>query len=484
MSSACSTRPRPPATSMPAATPVPRGPTVLTLYTAADLLTGPGCPVCRYAGEAADRYLAWFALEGHADVVTITRLCSSLGMCPRHTRGLMSQPGAATRLTAVYQYVIRAARDRLSGRAARLGACPGCGHDDGAAGRALDTLLEGLADDPVRDRYRELGGLCVPHLRMASARGTRRTLAWLSQTMTAAAGSDPACPGWLAGTDHDADVRAVLRQAARADESPPSQVCMACLAAVRSEDDRLAHILRASDRGLPDGRGLLCGSHLGDAVALAGRRGAPSVLAWQAGCLTAGLARHRAPAGSPAGWLAADPARPRRAGRLPGMPDQRGRGPAGRRRPSRLAARPASGSRPPGVPVRPAPAGPERTGSVGRSHRSAWRGGARGQADRRTGPGVQQEHLGTPPRSQGAGNDRVAASSRLPRRPGVLRVPAARNVTLARLDAAVSFPACHSEGRACWRRSPAAGCTWPRVPRVRGRRSSGGRSRYPRPGRR
>ncbi len=83
---------------MPAATPIPRGPTVLTLYTAADLLTGPGCPVCRYADEAADRYLAWFALEAHADATTITRLCSSLGMCPRHTRGLMSQPGAASRL--------------------------------------------------------------------------------------------------------------------------------------------------------------------------------------------------------------------------------------------------------------------------------------------------------------------------------------------------------------------------------------------------
>ena len=92
---------------MPAATPIPRGPTVLTLYAGADLLTGPGCPVCRYAGEAGDRYLAWFALEAHADAVTITRLCSSLGMCPRHTRGLMSQPGAASRLTAVYRYVMR-----------------------------------------------------------------------------------------------------------------------------------------------------------------------------------------------------------------------------------------------------------------------------------------------------------------------------------------------------------------------------------------
>jgi hypothetical protein len=158
---------------MPAATPIPRGPTVLTLYTAADLLTWPGCPVCRYAGEAADWYLAWFALEAHADATAITRLCSSLGMCPRHTRGLMSQPGAASRLTAVYRYVMEAARDRLSGRAARLGVCPACEHDDGAVGRALDTLFEGLAGNSVREHCRELGGLCIPHLTTASARRSR-----------------------------------------------------------------------------------------------------------------------------------------------------------------------------------------------------------------------------------------------------------------------------------------------------------------------
>ena len=159
---------------MPSAAPIPRGPTVLTLYTAADLLTGPGCPVCRYADEAGDRYLAWFALEGHADAATVTRLCSSLGMCARHTRGLMSQPGAARRLTAVYRYVVEAARDLLSGRAASIDACPACEHDRGAVGRALDTLLDGLADNLVRDRYRELGGLCIPHLRAAWTRGDHR----------------------------------------------------------------------------------------------------------------------------------------------------------------------------------------------------------------------------------------------------------------------------------------------------------------------
>jgi hypothetical protein len=51
---------------------------------------------------------------------TVLTLCTSLGMCARHMR------------------------------------------NDGAAGRALGTLPHGLADDLVRDRYRELGGLCIP----------------------------------------------------------------------------------------------------------------------------------------------------------------------------------------------------------------------------------------------------------------------------------------------------------------------------------
>ncbi len=297
---------------MPAAAPIPRGPTVLTLYTAADLLTGPGCPVCRYADEAGDRYLAWFALEAHADAVTITRLCSSLGMCPRHTRGLMSQPGAARRLTAVYRYVMEGARDRLSGRAASIGTCPVCEHDHGAVGRALDTLLDGLTDDSVRERYRELGGLCIPHLRVAAVRGDHRAVAWLSHTLTAAVTARPAGPGWLAGTDHDADVRAVLRRAATATARPGPGSCIACLAAARSENDHLAWILRTGGRGQPDRGLLLCAAHLNDVVAVAGQRDVPSLLAWQAGCLTTAVSQRpgssaRRKLGAPASWI-----RPRR----------------------------------------------------------------------------------------------------------------------------------------------------------------------------
>jgi hypothetical protein len=229
---------------VPTATPIPRGPTVLTLYSAADLLTGPGCPVCRYAGGAADRYLAWFALEGHADVVTITRLCSSLGMCPRHTRGLMSQPGAARRLTAVY----RAARDRLSGRAARLAGCPGCEHDDGLIARS---------DSP---RLASRDGLRRRRARDAAAHGSGHSVAWL--------GAVRRLPGH--GPVRD-------------------RFC-------------LGKILRASDGDQPDRR-LLCSGHLNDLVILAGQRNASSLLAWQAGCLAADLTRRPVPSPGAARWL-------------------------------------------------------------------------------------------------------------------------------------------------------------------------------------
>jgi hypothetical protein len=83
---------------------------------------------------AADR-----SRRSHAHATTVTRLCSSLGMCAGHTRALMSLPGAARRLTAVYRYLMSEARNCLAGRAARLGSCPACEHDDRAANRTLGS---------------------------------------------------------------------------------------------------------------------------------------------------------------------------------------------------------------------------------------------------------------------------------------------------------------------------------------------------------
>jgi hypothetical protein len=274
---------------VPAATPLPRGPSVLTLYSAEDLLTGPGCPVCRYTSEASDRYLGWFALEGHAQPETITTLCGSLGMCADHTRRIMGQPGASIRLTAVYRYVMSAARDRMAGSSAPVAACPACLHDDAAAGRALETLLDGLADGDVMRRCRDLGGVCIPHLAAADGRRQWRVNAWLTETLHETLAAGTARLGWLTATGHDAEKRAALRHALPSTGSPAPGVCAACLAAAQAERvslARLPDLARAGTDAVPALS--LCARHLADgAVAATKAGGLGALLSWQAACLEA-----------------------------------------------------------------------------------------------------------------------------------------------------------------------------------------------------
>jgi hypothetical protein len=301
------------AAQMPSATPVPRGPSVLALGSVAELLTRPGCPACRYVTEVGDRYLAWFALEAHADPVTITRLSASLGTCARHTRGLMSQPGAAARLTAVYRYLLQAARERLAGPVqGRLAACPACERDQDAAGHVLETLLGELPGAEVRERYQELGGLCWPHVRAAAGvRGHRRALAWIAEAAVASTADRRASLDVLAGgPDHDAELRARLRAALPPEGRFPPGTCRACLAAARAELAGLTVLVRsAAVRDAPCRELCLCPAHLRDA-ALAGRGHPAAFTEWQAGCQAAGLARPsaRRRGGGPAGWLRGRPA--------------------------------------------------------------------------------------------------------------------------------------------------------------------------------
>jgi hypothetical protein len=258
--------------SVPAATPVPRGPSVLSLYSVADLLMAPGCPICRYLTEASDRYLGWFALEGHSQPELITSLCASLGACARHTRGLMSQPGAAVRLTAVYRYVLSGIRDRLADRNLSLAQCPACKHDEAAAERALDTLLEGLSDTGALRQCGELGGVCLPHLQAAAQRGTRQIVISLADTMANVLAAGRPGDGWVAGTDYDAEIRVRLRQTTTASSGLANGLCIACLAAAQAERDSLADVAGLTG-GNSDGAGngrALCGGHLADSMVMTG----------------------------------------------------------------------------------------------------------------------------------------------------------------------------------------------------------------------
>ncbi len=276
---------------MPSAAPVPRGPSVLLLGSADELLKRAGCPVCRYAAEASESYLTRFALEGHGDVDMLNALLAARGMCPAHTRRLLAQPGAAFRLTAVYRYVLEAAMRDLGAGTRRRGRCPACEHDAAAEDRVLDILLEDLTPGGDR-RYESHGGLCTPHVRSAALRCKRADADWLTRVLSTQVSVRPDDVNLLAGgPDPDTAVRAELRAALpELFIAGQARGCAVCWATARAERELLA--VTAEAAGRPTGQSAeqcLCARHLHDAAFAAGAS-ATGLLCWQAGCQQASLA--------------------------------------------------------------------------------------------------------------------------------------------------------------------------------------------------
>jgi hypothetical protein len=243
---------------MPSAVPVPRGPSVLLLGSADGLFAAPGCPACRYTAESSQTYLTWFALESHADPDVLQRLCASRGMCARHTRRLLVQPGAPARLTAVYRYVVAAAaRNPI----AEPAVCPACEQEKSAGDRVLSALVEELATGR-RAQYKEHGGLCLPHLRRAVRIGRNMDVRWVIRFMIARLGVPyPDLDLLTGGMDQDADDRASLRAGLPA--RLPAGVCPVCWRAADCERRRLAELatIGADWPALPSPP-LLCVIHL------------------------------------------------------------------------------------------------------------------------------------------------------------------------------------------------------------------------------
>jgi hypothetical protein len=294
---------------MPSATPLPSGPSHVALFGADDLLRPDGCPVCRYVTDAGDRFLAWFALEAHADPDLLTQICRSLGFCAVHTTGMLSQPGADHRMTAVYSYLLRAAARFLAEGASPTARCLSCTRDDEAAERVIDTLLAGLQEPGTRDRYGAAHGLCLPHLRAAAPRAGRRLTAWLARDTLARLSAAP--PGLALLTGDPAQLPPVR-----------SGICRACVMAYRPERDASGNPGSPSAgavRGSPSAG--LCPAHLREAgsgpgavrlLAAEGER----ALAW----LTAAASPPRGLAGL-AATASAPGAVARRAGRGRRQPD-------------------------------------------------------------------------------------------------------------------------------------------------------------------
>jgi hypothetical protein len=223
--------------------------------------------MCGYTAGASAQYLCWFALEAHADPGTVNRLCESAGMCAGHTRSLMSQPGAAGRLTPLYLSILQAVPARLGARRIRLAGCPACEHGQTVTGRAVDIVVDGLAE-----RSREsvshpgLSTLCLPHAHAVSLKACRRGSHRLAQFIVADTLRWPVSIEELTGgPDYDTDARAGLRARLPAPGESPPGACPVCLAGAHAELARLAATAGAGAAWV-DGAGL-CPGHLRDVAA-------------------------------------------------------------------------------------------------------------------------------------------------------------------------------------------------------------------------
>ena len=163
-----------------------------------------GCPCCRVADEAEQRYLRWFLGEYYYSLPMLLRLRRDR-FCVRHAAQLMTADTG--RLSGTFQFLAEAERallrtfrhDLTREKRAVFGpyirrrvpehiaasdgtdGCPAC--DAGATAVTVDVsrLLVFLATDEGRETYRaHASGLCRPHLWPALHDAPTETADWLA----------------------------------------------------------------------------------------------------------------------------------------------------------------------------------------------------------------------------------------------------------------------------------------------------------------
>lgn len=179
-------------------------------------LTEPGCPSCRAAATAEQRYLGALVTELYCHPLLVERIRRSIGFCPAHTRMLMRRPEASFVLRSVYEEATDAALRRLRrGESVVPGhPCLVCEARDGAAERANWFILQGLRDTTVAAAFGETGGFCLAHALQALPGAPGDAAAALVATLLTRLyqRTDREMVGLLAGVDSDWKCRLHLRR--------------------------------------------------------------------------------------------------------------------------------------------------------------------------------------------------------------------------------------------------------------------------------
>ncbi|MBV9355590.1 MAG: hypothetical protein JO023_08685 [Chloroflexi bacterium] len=164
-----------------------------TAFEVRDAFGEGGCPVCRLAVAAVDHHIATIAYEGVNDIAFRDRLRAAGGFCPSHAYRWLHDSHNVLGTALIYRDLLSAAhrelqdaqpsgnlfarwrrsaarRDDAPDAGATL-ACPVCKTQREAEARYLDALYAVLSEPEGSEAFLRSDGLCVPHARVALARG-------------------------------------------------------------------------------------------------------------------------------------------------------------------------------------------------------------------------------------------------------------------------------------------------------------------------
>lgn len=169
-------------------------------YELCEALAEPGCALCHLEAKAVARYLEGLVYENANDYKVRAAVVQARGFCNRHAWQLRECHGAALDVAILYGDVLklwlraleatppptpspRGVFARLQtllrlqprgGRAHALAAslapqrpCLVCAVEEATTAAYSQELLAHSADADLQSRYRDVGGLCLPHFRRA-----------------------------------------------------------------------------------------------------------------------------------------------------------------------------------------------------------------------------------------------------------------------------------------------------------------------------
>jgi len=151
----------------------------ITYYKLKEALTRQGCPICRLAEDAVNKFFEALFYEYVNDPHVHKEIIHSGGFCKTHIHHLFNfadNLGASiifSRLARVYEKALQTGT-------LPDGKCPACKRFEEASSRYCKALADFMLDKEMREAYKSSDGLCMKHLRDVLLMSKGENKEWLS----------------------------------------------------------------------------------------------------------------------------------------------------------------------------------------------------------------------------------------------------------------------------------------------------------------